>query len=372
MSSTPRVAVLGGGVIGVSAATHLARAGADVVLVSEHDLASGASGRSLSWLNSFGGSRSEAYHRLRLAGIDRYRTLNSRLGSSPNLRFDGGLTWAAPGAEQGLRDQLEHMRHNGYDAHWLQRSEVEQWAPGIDPAAVPDDGAIFNPGEGWVDLAWLVPHLAAELTACGGRIVTNRGAAGVEVKGEKAHGLVLADGERFEADVVLVAAGADTPKIMGELGVKIADATPSALLVWTKPVSGSLRAVLNTPRVSLRPHSDGSIAMDSDAAAAEVIVHADGRYEVLPSTIENLMREASAVLAHNPTLALAGFGAGPKPIPGDGDPVLGATTQVAGLHVAFTHSGATLGLIAGELLADEIVAGTPNAMLAAFSPDRFQ
>lgn len=62
---------------------------------------------------------------------------------------------------------------------------------------------------------------------------------------------------------------------------------------------------------------------------------------------------------------------GPKPIPGDGEPVLGPVEGIAGLHVAFTHSGATLGLIAGELIADEIVTGTPHPMLATFRPARF-
>lgn len=95
--SRARVAVLGGGVIGVATATQLARRGAEVVLVTEAELADGASGRSLSWLNSFGGMRSQAYHQLRLLGIDRYRTLAARLPSSDFLKFDGGLTWAAPG-----------------------------------------------------------------------------------------------------------------------------------------------------------------------------------------------------------------------------------------------------------------------------------
>ena len=42
-----RVAVVGGGVVGVSTAQKLVRAGADVVLVTEGELASNASGRSL-------------------------------------------------------------------------------------------------------------------------------------------------------------------------------------------------------------------------------------------------------------------------------------------------------------------------------------
>lgn len=47
-----KIAVIGGGVIGVSCATHLAQAGAAVTLFTDTDWASGASGRSLSWLNA--------------------------------------------------------------------------------------------------------------------------------------------------------------------------------------------------------------------------------------------------------------------------------------------------------------------------------
>ncbi|MDU2733491.1 MAG: FAD-dependent oxidoreductase, partial [Mixta calida] len=66
------VAVIGGGAIGVSSAVHLLRQGAQVVLITEAELCSGASGRSLSWLNS-AGERAREYHALRMAGIDRYR-----------------------------------------------------------------------------------------------------------------------------------------------------------------------------------------------------------------------------------------------------------------------------------------------------------
>jgi glycine/D-amino acid oxidase-like deaminating enzyme len=65
------------------------------------------------------------------------------------------------------------------------------------------------------------------------------------------------------------------------------------------------------------------------------------------------------------------IGAGRKPIPGDGDPVLGPIEEIPGLSVAFTHSGAALALIAGELLAREIVTGEPSALLAPFRASRF-
>ena len=93
-SNAAKVAVVGGGVIGVCTAQQLVRAGADVVLVTEGELAGNASGRSLSWLNS-AGIRSESYHRLRMAGIDRYRTLAAQHPGLDWLRFDGGLAWQA-------------------------------------------------------------------------------------------------------------------------------------------------------------------------------------------------------------------------------------------------------------------------------------
>src|SRR3954468_24980799 len=90
------VAVLGGGILGVSTAVHLLRSGASVVLITESGLASGATGRSLSWLNS-AGKRSDAYHQLRTAGIDRYRTLFAADPTREWLQFDGGLYWAPAG-----------------------------------------------------------------------------------------------------------------------------------------------------------------------------------------------------------------------------------------------------------------------------------
>jgi hypothetical protein len=74
-----------------------ARAGADVILLTESVLTRGASGRSLWWLNSAGMWR-EPYHRLRTAAIDRYPLC--RLSSGPllaALRGRTGLVHRRPG-----------------------------------------------------------------------------------------------------------------------------------------------------------------------------------------------------------------------------------------------------------------------------------
>ena len=366
--STPRRAVVvGGGVLGVSTAQQLARAGAAVTLVTESELVSQASGRSLSWLNS-AGVRSEHYHRLRMAGIDRYRTLAAQHPGLGWLRFDGGLAWPAQADE--LRRQYEHEQAYGYDSHLLTAVEVAAQVPGVNAAAVPASGALWRPGEGWVDLPSLVGFLAEDLVRHGGDLITNTGPVRVVLEAGAVAGVRTGRGDTFAAEAVVLAAGAAVPGLLAELGLAIPDASPVALLVTTRPVPHGLTAVLNTPRASLRPRPDGALAVDAEWTTAGII-RTDGRYDVAPGTVEELLAEASALLTSHPQLETDWCGIGPKPIPGDGEPMLGQIDEIDGLYAAFTHSGATLGLIAGELLAYEIVQGTAHPMLADFNARRF-
>ena len=369
-SSVATVVVVGGGIFGVSTAVHLERRGIATTLVNDGPLACGASGRSLAWLNS-SRKRSPDYQQLRMIGIDRYRTLFAKYPTADWLRFDGGLTWDADNASNEIAAVFAHEQALGYDALHLSAGEIASITPGIDPSTVTPQGAIFNPGEGWVDLPSLIAVLAAEFAERGGKTVTDAGYASVTVEGGRATGVTTASGRRFEADAVLLATGGAVPAMVAESGQHIADGTPIALLVRTKPVNLQLKAVLNTPRVAIRPTPDGALALDSAWSEEEVSVNADGTYEIKDSTVQGLLDEASKILEGNPALEFASYGVGPKPIPGDGEPVFGQLEGIKGYYVAFSHSGATLGLIAGELLAGEIANGTEHPLLASFRPSRF-
>ena len=363
-----RVVVIGGGILGVATALNLVAGGAAVTLVTEGRLADGASSRSLSWLNT-AGVRSPEYHRLRLLGIDRYRTFAARNDASDYLRFDGGLTWAPTG--RSFAPVFEHEKAIGYDARWLRPEEISEWTPGVDPSAVAAEGAIFNPGEGWVDLPSLIAELADRYVALGGTLLEHTGHATVILEDGRARGAALADGRRLPADSVLLAGGAAVPSELAQYGITIADQSPIALLVWTKPVQVALTAVLNTPRVAVRPTPSGALALDSAWSEEALVVEGDGRVTVPEGVVDGLLAEASRVLAGNPVLELDGYAVGLKPIPGDGEPVLGEVAGLDGLSIAFTHSGATLGLIAGELLAGEMLSGKKSPLLATFRPERF-
>ena len=339
--------------LGVSTATQLAERGVAVTLITDGALASGASGRSLSWLNS----AAVSLPRLPPAPDDRDRPLPDAvrgLPDAPWLRFDGGLFWG-----ERAEAIAAHHRAVGYEVRRVRA------VAGI---AVPAEGAYLNPGEGWVDLPSLVRHLAGRFTTAGGRLLTGVGAARPVVDGDRVQGVRLADGTQVDADAVVVATGAAVPAMLGELGVPIRAQHSPAALVRTRPVDVGVRVVVNAPRVSLRPTPDGCLVVDAGWLDAEL---ADDARTVPEERVPELLAEASAVLAGHPALVADAVHAGPRPMPVDDEPVLGRVAGIAGLHVAFTHSGATLGLIAGELVADEIVTGTPHPLLDPFRPDRF-
>jgi glycine/D-amino acid oxidase-like deaminating enzyme len=293
------------------------------------------------------------------------------LGAVDWLSFQGGLTWDADDDNNEIEAAYRHELSLAYDALHLAADQVAAVTPGVDEKTITRQGAIFNPGEGWVDLPSLIDLLLTEFSALGGIVVTDAGQARVIVDDQKAIGAEAARGQRFLADAVLLATGPAVPKMVADAGQQIDDDTPVSLLVTTRPLQHPLKAVLNTPRVAIRPAPGNCFALDAGWSEKEVEHRADGSYGVRPETVEGLLAEASKVLEGNPKLELAGYGVGRKPIPGDGDPVFGELQAIPGYFVAFSHSGATLGLIAGELLAHEIASGERHPMLASFRPERF-
>jgi glycine/D-amino acid oxidase-like deaminating enzyme len=240
----------------------------------------------------------------------------------------------------------------------------------VAPEIVAEEGAILSSGEGWVDLPSVIRVLTREFAVYGGVRREDVGTCTPLVEGGRVRGVRTGAGEEIPADAVVLATGAQTPGLLAGLGLELADDSPMACLVFTEPLDHGLRTVLNTPRVAIRPTPDGGLAMDSAWSERAVDVDADGVPPVAEEVITKLLAEASAVLAGHPPLRSARVALGGKPIPGDGDPCFGAIDQVPGLFVAFSHSGATQGLVAGEVIAHEVLTGQVHDLAAAFRPGR--
>ncbi len=363
-----KVAVIGGGVIGVSCACQLVKSGAEVTLFTEKSWASEASGRSLSWLNA-SGEWPESYFRLRMAGIARYQTLYHQLAPIDWLKFSGGVFWSRP--EEVERWHQAESAH-GYQSMLLNSPEE---LTAIEPLADPQANcgkSVFNPGEGWVSLPELIHTLLAEFSALGGKTVQQAGKVlpSADIEG-KICGVITPEDGLLLFDRVLVACGADTPAVVGTLGYSLPDGSVLSMLAISEPANTLPEKVFNTPWVALRPNPGNTLALDHSWYAEDIYLQDDGCFSVSPDIPARLLQEADRILSLDAPLKVASFKAGRKPVPADGFPVLGELPGFPGCFVAFTHSGATLALIIGELLAGEIVHGQRHPMLADFRPERF-
>lgn len=363
-----KIAVIGGGVIGVSCATQLARGHAEVTLFTDADWASGASGRSLSWLNA-SGPWPDAYYQLRMAGIARYQQLHHHQGPFDWLKFPGGIFWSD--SEEVTAWHKAETAHGYASEFYPSVDAVSAIEPWVNPGAS-DSPVLFNPGEGWVHLPDLITLLLATFTACGGisRIGCGKVRPVSDDNGQMT-GIRLPDGSHEDFDKVLIAGGAETPALLASLGYRLPDGSVLSMLALSEQADSLPERVFNTPRVALRPHPGQALAIDHSWYVDDIQCQADGSYQVSEMITTQLFAEADRILSLPTPLVLAGYKAGPKPVPADGFPVLGAVPGYEGCFVAFTHSGATLALIIGELLSEEILCGTRHPMLADFRPERF-
>ena len=60
-----------------------------------------------------------------------------------------------------------------------------------------------------------------------------------------------------------------------------------------------------------------------------------------------------------------------RPMPADGQSIVGRLPGAPGLYVAVTHSGVTLAAHLSRLITADLTTGTPPAELTPYRPDRF-
>jgi glycine/D-amino acid oxidase-like deaminating enzyme len=374
----PRVTVVGDGIVGVSAARQLARRGAQVTLLGRGPGSGGASWRSFGWLGA-AQDMPEDYHRLRLAGMSRYRALLEDLDAPGVIRFSGSLAWEIEDAPiqplQGTTDResipatFARLRRLGHPVDLIDRARAAALDPALRPDALSDE-VLWARDEGWVDLASLTGLLLADALAAGARHVQDPGGAAITDDRGRA-GVRTSDGTRIPADAVLVAAGARTPELLAATGVVLPAGTTWGALVITAPHTVQPRLLARTAAGNVRPHPGGGLAIhstDLDIASAA----GAGPGGDAADAVRRLLRQVGALYRTDVPLEVDRVAAGPRPIPGDGWPVVGEVGGLSGMYVAFTHSGATLGPLLGELVATEILEpGHRSPLLAPYRAQRF-
>jgi glycine/D-amino acid oxidase-like deaminating enzyme len=378
--------IIGGGVLGCATAHALGARGLRVALVERGEIGQGASNDSFAWINATSKSTDEAYHRLNALGAQRYRELASvwseqRIG----LHSSGMLEWSSPAdgvGLQALRARAEQLEAWGYTVGWVTREELVVMEPHVRFEEAAQGLHAMN--DAWLDVPTFLRFLIAELRAGGATVLEHCRAVELIANGEgKVLGLET-DVGRLHSEQVVVATGAETPDVLSALTGYEAFASrfpmrrAPGLLVTTpacepRPLVRHILYSSDPAHLHVRETPDGGLLLGADDTDGQVTE--DGSQEGIRKAALVLVERTQRLIPSFEGAALLDrcrFGIGVRAVPIDGKSIAGPMLSAEGLHIVLTHSGVTLALALGELVADSIETGTVARQLDPFGLERFQ
>jgi glycine/D-amino acid oxidase-like deaminating enzyme len=128
---------------------------------------------------------------------------------------------------------------------------------------------------------------------------------------------------------------------------------------------------VHTPEICLRPHSGGLLHLEAPDAAVDL--HTPD--PVLRRWTAELLRRAQRTVRGLDQAQVTGYQVCVRPMPADGQSIVGRLPGAPGLYVAVTHSGVTLAAHLAELITAELTTAPeaprdPRALLAPYRPGR--
>jgi glycine/D-amino acid oxidase-like deaminating enzyme len=363
-----QVVVIGAGLYGAVVTAELARRGARVTVVDSGAPAAGTSGATFSWVNSCG-KQPRAYHDLSVAAMEAHQRLARDMPGSDWYHGGGNLEWGSGDAErERLRGKADSVLAYGYEVRWLTRAEALRLEPDMNPAELPADEIAYFPAEGWIEPVRLIGSL---LSTAAAERVWGDGVTGIDVSGGLARSVRLASGRRLPADAVVNCAGPGAAAVARFAGLDLPMRNTRGVLIYTSPAAVSVGRVIHAPDVHLRPDGAGRLLLHARGIDDAARASDDGGISVDQAAVGKVV-EAGRVLY--PALragCVESVRVGVRPIPGDGLPVLGRAPALPNFYFAVSHSGATLSVHAGALVAGEVLGEDHSGELGAFRFGRF-
>jgi sarcosine oxidase, subunit beta len=372
MTERASVVVLGGGVVGLSTAHHLARAGlTDVVVLERGSLGEGSTCRAA------GGVRAmftDALNvQLGLRSLEAYERFGADPGQEIDLHRVGYLFLLdSPAAAATFAAAAPAQRDLGLEVRELSVAETVAASPLVSPEGLL--GGVLSPRAGHCTPEAVVAGYAASARRQGVRIRTGCAATGIEVV-DGSITAVLTEAGPIGTDTVVCATGAWSARVAAWAGVDL-------------PVAGLRRHVaLTDPVAGLDPATPFTIEHSSS-----YYFHREGGGLLmgLPDRTDEWTEDArrdeawleqlgEAVERRTPVLADAGIGigwAGLYEMSPDHNALIGEARRPGDpsrflYATGFSGHGFLMAPAVGEVVADLVLQRTPAVDVSALAVDRF-
>ncbi len=331
------VVVVGAGIVGASAAYHLAREGAAVTLVDRGSApAGGVTGASFAWIGGHSGHWPGGAEDLRGSVLADHRRLAAEV-PGVEVRWTGSLAWT---------DTSVRLGDGQYQ---VGRREIAELEPRL---RTPPERAVYTPTDGGVDPCRMTEALVDAARGLGARVVYGSEVTALSTAGGRVTGVVASTGHH-PGSTVLLANGADVNALCEPHGVRLPTTASPALSLRLATPPGMVKTILATPEFEAREMRDGHVVMT--APYRDGLAEAELRAHALRTVVR--LREA---FGDAEPVRLLGHRVGWRPMPSAG-PIVGRLTldgHVDGsVHVAVMHSAVTLAPTVGRLVARELVTG---------------
>lgn len=377
MSITPsatgrRVAIIGGGIIGLSIGWRLAQAGVQVDLF-ERDTIGRQASRAAAGMLAAGVEAEPGEQTLvplcvasREMWPDFAAALEAASGMTVGLRREGTMVVALTRDDvEILRSNFEYQRGLGLEMEWLTGAAAKEREPFLNPRTA---AAIYSPRDGQVDNRLATLALRTAFERAGGRVHEGAAVTGLEIVAGRVAGLWLGD-RLHRADELVLAAGAWSRQIPGmPAPPPVRPVKGQMISLQMDAAAPLLRHVVWGPKCYLVPRLDGTLIIgatteekgfDDQMTAGGVLALLEATWRTLPGVEELPIKE---------------MWNGLRPGCRDDAPILGWAEGVEGLMLATGHhrNGILLTPITANAIADLMLTGRMDAQIAAFGPGRFR
>lgn len=364
------VIVLGGGLMGTSAAFFLARRGKSVTLIDTGPIGAGAT------VASFGNIRrtGRSLHQLPLAhrALGLWRASETLLGTDVEFRATGHLRVIHD--TQSLTDMRRYAQAAkpcGFDLEELDAAELRRRFPGLGPQAI---SASFSPQDGSANPRLVAPAFAQAAARLGVDIHPHTKVRSIDKTSEGF--AVETNFGRFESATLLNCAGAWGKGIAARFGEDVPLTTHGPQMGVTEPLPYRIKPVLGewTQGIGgyLRQVERGNIVFGGGVTRLPVALD-PGHAKVAPTSLAQQIKALIHILPALRNVAVIRQWSGCEGYMADDLPLMGASGTTPGLFHAFGFCGHgfQLGPGVGDAMAELISDGTCETPLDAFDIRRF-
>jgi sarcosine oxidase subunit beta len=376
MSHTCDILIIGGGVLGVSIAFHLAqRRPGRVVLVEKAFLGAGASGKSAALIHQ--SHRNPLTTALATRSLPIFEHFAERVGG-PRVFWRTGMVQLVPQAERAeLETHLQRQRELGIDVRPISAQELME----IDPNArlADDEAAIFEGEAGYVEGVQVVASFAEAARREGADVRQGVEVRGIRVEKDKILGVETNEGA-YECGRLVLATGAWAAQLPRTLKMELpVQAGRAQVALFRRPADSGRRGVVFADFVQglyLRPAQGELIhAGDLTPAASDSPLDPDSSPETADGDWLLLIRQR--LIRRYPAMH-CGFGRGGYALPAaltpDGQPILDRLPGIEGAFCAtgFGSDSFLLSPLIGQVMAQWVVDNTVGDLdLTPFGLARF-